>query len=253
MDFSKVLFRASGVGHLMTNPQSKADKEAGELSEGAKTHLVDVYVSNKYGRNTEIQSKYIAKGHAVEEDSITLYSRLKKRFFKKNEEHLSNAYIKGTPDLYEGVHILNADVIIDTKSSWDIFTFFRVKAKAVNQLYYWQGQAYMALSGAKVFHLAYCLVDTPEAMIQDEERKLMWKMNAGNTENPEFIEACEELRRLMTYPDIPLEERLIEYTFERNDADIDRMYARIEKARAFLAEFDKEHCPSIPEPQNQTA
>lgn len=244
MDFSKILFRSSGVGHLMTSPVSKEAKANGDLSEGAKTHLVDIYVSEKYGRNTDIANKYINKGNMMEEDSITLYSRIKKKFFKKNADHLANEFIKGTPDLYEGKSIHTADVIIDTKSSWDIFTFFRVKSKAVNPLYYWQGQSYMALTGAKTFNLAYCLVDTPEALIQDEERRLMWKMNAGTIANSEYMEACEELRRLMTYPDIALEEKLIEYTFERNDEDIEKLYSRIKKARIFLAEFDAEHCPA---------
>lgn len=243
MEFSNILFRASGVGHLMTEPKNKEDKASGGLSEGAKTHLVDIYVSEKYGRRTEIESKYINKGNMVEEDSITLYSRLKKRFFKKNEEHLSNAFLQGTPDLFEGPSIRQAHTITDTKSSWDIFTFFRVKAKPLNQLYYWQGQAYMALTGANNFNLAYCLIDTPETLIMDEERKLMWKMNAGTTENPAFITACEELRKQMTYPDIPMKERLIEYSFERNDQDILRMYDKIRKGRAFLREFDRDHCP----------
>ena len=115
MDFSKILFRASGCGHLMTEPKSKADKDAGSLSEGAKTHLIDVYVANKYGRQDEINSKYIEKGLMVEEDGITHYSRVKKRFFKKNIDHLSNEFIKGTPDLFDGDDIRHAEIITDER------------------------------------------------------------------------------------------------------------------------------------------
>jgi len=239
MNFDNTLFRCSSLGHLMTDPKSKKDKEAGNLSEGAKTHLIDCYVSAKYGRQSDVHSRYITKGLECEEDSITLYSRLKKKFFKKNEEHLNNEFIKGTPDLYEGEKILAATKIIDVKSSWDIYTFFRVLSKDVSDIYYWQLQGYMALTGAKISTLAYCLNDMPLILLEDEKRKLMWKMGAGTTESPEYIQACEELEHLLTYPDIPLEERVIEFEIERNDEDIDKLYAKIQKARIWLNEFEE--------------
>jgi hypothetical protein len=145
MNFNNILFRCSSLGYLMTESRVKSDP----ISETTKTHLIDVYVQNKYGRQSDISNKYIQKGLMVEEDSITLYSRVKKTFFKKNEQHLSNAYIKGTPDLFTGIEIKQADEVLDTKSSWDIYTFFRVHTQPLNKMYYWQVQGYMALTGAK--------------------------------------------------------------------------------------------------------
>lgn len=239
MDFSKILFRASSVGHLMTDPKSKADKEAGNLSEGAKTHLVDCYVSAKYGRQTDISNKYIQKGLMVEEDSITLYSRVNKTFFKKNEEHLHNEYIQGTPDLYTGLEIREAETIIDVKSAWDAYTFFRVLTKGINDIYYWQMIAYMALTGARKAKLAYCLIDTPEVLIGDEKRKLMYKMGALTTESKEYLEACEVIDKAMRFGDIPMRERIIEFYIDRNDDDIQAMYRKIEKARTWLQTFEE--------------
>jgi hypothetical protein len=245
MDFSNTLFRASGIGHLMAEPKSAADKKAGNLSEGAKTHLIDVYVQNKYGRKTDISNKYIEKGLQVEEDAITLFSRVKKRFFKKNELHMHNQYLKGTPDLFEGLEISIAEEIIDIKSSWDIYTFFRVHTKDINSLYWYQLQAYMALTGAKKATLAYCLVNTPELMLMDEKRRLFYKMNAGTEENADYIKAAEELEKSMIYDDIPLNERVIEFNIERDDAEIENMYAKITKARKYLNELDRKLSPSV--------
>lgn len=245
MDFSNTLFRASGVGHLLTEPKSKKDKDAGNLSEGAKTHLIDCYVSAKYNRQSDVSSKYITKGLMCEEDAITLYSRLKKRFFKKNEDHLHNEYLKGTPDLFEGTDIMRATLIVDVKVSWDIFTFHRVLTKDVNDLYYWQLQAYMALTGAQKATLAYCLIDTPLILLEDEKRKLLYKMGAATTENSDYIQACEELEQLMIYKDIPLNERMIEFQIQRNDEEIDLMYAKIQKARAWLNEFEQARYPEV--------
>jgi hypothetical protein len=208
------------------------------ISETTKTHLIDVYVQNKYGRQTDISNKYIEKGLAVEEDSITLYSRVRKTFFKKNELHLSNPYIKGTPDLFEGLEISAAETIIDVKSSWDIYTFFRVHTQPLNKMYYWQLQGYMALTGARKAKLVYCLVNTPETIILDEERKLFYRMNAGTTENPEYIKACEELRYAMQFDDIDKSERVIELEVDRNDEDINRLYQRVVECRRYLNDLD---------------
>lgn len=245
MNFDITLFRASGIGNLMTEPKLKADKEAGNLSEGAKTNLIDIYVSNKYGRNTDIQNRYISKGLMVEEEGITLYSRVKKNIFFKNEEHLSNQFLKGTPDLFTGKDIHHAESIIDIKCSWDIFTFFRVFTKDINSIYYYQLQAYMALTGAKSAKLAYCLIDTPDTLIQDEKRKLMYKMNCVTNESEEYLKACEELEKSMLYPDIPMKEKLIEFEVLRDDKVIENMYAKIIKARQFLNELEESISPLV--------
>jgi hypothetical protein len=214
----------------MTEPRSKSEA----ISETTKTHLIDVYVSEVYGRKTEIFNKYISKGNQVEEDSITLFSRVNKEFFTKNEKHLSNDYIKGTPDLFQGASIDNADKIIDIKSSWDIFTYFRTRGKDMNKLYYWQLMGYMALTGAQSATLAYCLVDTPDTLLNDEKRKLHWKMGLIDDNHPDFIEACEEIDKLGKYDDIPLKDRVYTIHVERNESDINRIYQRVMEAREWM-------------------
>jgi len=248
MQFNNLLFRASGVGYLMTSPKSKADKEAGNLSESAKTNCIDVYVSAKYGRNTDIQTKYMTKGNQVEEDSITLYSRLHKKFYKKNEEHLKNNFVMGTPDLFTGESIHNAQTVIDIKSSWDLYTFHRTNSKDINPIYWWQLQTYMWLTGASKAYLAYCLVNTPVAMIEEEKRRLFYKMNVATTEDPLYLEACDELELSMIYDDIPLHERLIEYEIPRDDDAISRLAGKVIKAREFIQDYENKLCPVQFEP-----
>jgi hypothetical protein len=224
---NQILFRCSSLGHIMTEPRSKSEF----LSESCKTHLVDVFVSNKYGRNTDIVNKFTAKGMLVEEDSLTIYSRYKKNFFMKNEEHFKNEFIKGTPD------IISEDRIIDVKSSWDIYTFFRNNAAKINKNYYWQLQGYMWLTGKKVSSLAYCLINTPDALINDEKRRLMYKMNVIDDVNSDYQEACEQLDKLMVYDDIPLEEKVIEIEIQRNEEDIERLSKRVVDCREYMDRY----------------
>jgi hypothetical protein len=239
MRFDNTKIRCSAIGNLMTEPKSKAAKDAGELSEGAKSYCVDLWVQERYGRSNDITSRYMEKGLMVEEDAITLYSRIKKNFFKKNMDTVMNAYLSGTPDLYIGKDILAADEVQDVKSSWDLFTFSRVRTSSLNRIYFYQLQGYMALTGAKSAKLAYCLIDTPDVLINDEKRKLLWKMGVVSEEDSSYVEACEELDRSMRFGDIPMDERMIEFTIDRDEDVIDQMYIEVIAARAFMNELDK--------------
>jgi hypothetical protein len=217
----------------MTESRSKSDP----ISETTKSHLADKYISARFGRQTDIHTKYMKKGLMVEEDSITLYSRVKKEFFKKNEFTLSNDYISGTPDLFTGTIIHEADTIIDIKSSWDIFTFFRTTQDKLNKQYYWQLQGYMALTGASSAKLVYCLVNTPEQLVFDEINKLKWKLGVINPETDEnFKKAAAEIEKAANYDDVPMDERVNEIHVERNEEDIARIYDRVKQCRVYMNE-----------------
>jgi hypothetical protein len=237
MDWSNYKFRCSSLGKLMTNPPGKKDVDnwAG-LSETTKTYLMECYVREKYGRDKNIINKYIEKGLAVEEDSITLYSRVTKTFFAKNEARIENEFISGTPDLFIGESILNAKTIIDIKSSWDVYTFFATMTKPVNKDYFYQLQGYCALSGAEDARLVYCLVDTPLSLIEDEKRRVSWKMGLIDPHSNEaYIQACEYLDKSMTFADIDIKERYIENLIPRDEDAILSVYKRVGMCREFLS------------------
>lgn len=229
--FTNYLFRCHSIGKLMTEPKLKSDKEAGNLSETTKTFLMEVFIQKKYGRKKDISNKYIEKGLLVENDAINLYSRYKFNEYQKNEELFKNDFLVGTPDIV-------SEEIIDIKSSWDIFTFFSNLNKDIDSAYYWQLQAYLALTGKEVARLAYCLVNTPETLVNDEKRKLLYKMNVATDENPEYLQLCDELERNMNFDDIP--NRVIELEIKRNDQDILKMYSKIKKARIYLTELENQ-------------
>lgn len=221
-----ILFRCSALGKLMTEPRTKSET----LSETTKKYLVEVYIQHHYQREKYIENKYITKGLQVEEDSITLYSQYKSRFFKKNESRFNNEYIAGTPDI-----ILDNE-IIDVKSSYDIFTFYNSKMDGINKSYYWQLQGYMALTGAHKAKLVYCLVDTPNAIFMRELNSLKWQMGVTDDTDKLFQEAANKLEETMRYGDIPIEERVHEIDIIRNNTDIDKLYERIKECRKWINE-----------------
>lgn len=220
--------RCSELHHLMGEPRSKSEK----LTQTAKTFVDELYIRYKYHRYKDITSRYIAKGLAVEEDSITLYSRFSKRFFVKNEDNLFNDFITGTPDLFvkEGDKVAE---VIDIKSSWDIWTFFKSK-RELNDAYYWQMQGYLWLTDCDRGTVVHCLVDTPDEIINDERRKLSWKMGSISGDSPEYVSAETELVKNMTYSDIPINERVVEWSVSRDEEAIKKIIEKVELVRETL-------------------
>lgn len=246
MNWDNYKFRCSSLGKLMTNPPGVKEYDKVDnwekLSETTKSYLAEIYLQEKYGRKKDILNKYIEKGLGVEEDSITLYSLVTKTLFFKNEDRLENDFISGTPDIFTGESVRNADEIIDIKSSWDVFTFFATMTKPLNKDYNFQLHGYCALSGAKVAKLVYCLVDTPDQLINDEKRRTGWKMGLTTEDmdiNPVYKQACDYLDVSMKFSDIPQSERYIENTIKFDPELIKSVYKRIILCRQFLNEFSK--------------
>lgn len=254
MHVDEILFRCSSLGYIMTDAKAKGEV----LGETAKTHCVDVFVSWKYNRFTEINSKFFEKGNEVEEDSITIVSRLTKTKYEKNVEHVKNEFIKGTPDLYLGPDIYNADLIRDTKSAWDIYTFNRARAKKLDSKYEWQIHGYNWLTGSKVGYIDYCLNNTPWHIVQGELIKESYKHKEGNTPNwmelqiianhTYDINTFEEYRLtrgclaiddkstavIQGFVEVPLNERHFSFEINTDATHIEKMKQRVIDCREYI-------------------
>jgi len=215
-------------------------KDEVELSETAKVHLSDIHTQLTTGRQNDITNKYIEKGLMVEEDGITVYSRLKRKFFKKNEIHLKNRFIMGTPDIFEGESIASAISVPDIKCSWDLYTFRRTLVKKLNPMYYWQLQGYMWLTGALTAPLAYCLINTPQPLIEAAKKSLWFKLGQPDEYDGNFLDACAELEKSMIYDDLSLNERLLEYIIERDESCFEMIKKKVIAARKYLQWLDNE-------------
>jgi len=215
-----VLFRASQLGKLMTDARTKTG-----LSETTKSALLEVYVQQRYKRYKEISNKYIEKGLAVENDAIDMWRRERKQIVFKNEQMFTNEFVKGTPDLL--IKDDETDLVVnvpDIKSSWDVFTFHDAKANDLSKDYFWQGQAYMWLTGAPRATFCFVLVNAPLQMINDEKYKLARRMNLIDAQSdPTFLKKAQGIERSMIYdmkqflndyPDANLETDLSEWVYD---------------------------------------
>ena len=164
-----IQFRCSGLGKLMTSPRSKGEI----LSETAKTFIEDVFREKEYGIYKDISSRYTDKGIQMEDEAIQLAGNVLgwDLNVNKNEERLKNEWIIGIPDI-------NTETLLaDIKCSWSGSTFPFFEDKLPNKDYFWQLQGYMMLTGHLQAELVYCLMNTPQQIVEDEVRRMHWKLN----------------------------------------------------------------------------
>lgn len=241
VDWDKILFRASSWGNLLT--ESKDRKGLGQV---CQKELIKIYNQVKYGRKKDITTKQMDKGRLCEEDGITMVSRVEKRLYVKNQEELQNDFFRGHPDIFSGDNISTAKEVSDIKCSWEMDTFTPKLLESLDKGYEAQLNVYYDLTGAESGSLFYCLVSAPMQILEQEKKSLLWRMDVATELNPAYIEAAEELERLMVFEDIDIRERVIKIPVPRNDELIDKMKAKVPIFRKWLAEFEKTHMAQYP-------
>jgi hypothetical protein len=208
----------------MTNAKTKGET----LSQTTKTYLQELAVQEVYGIRKEFSSRYTDKGNEVEELSIALCNDvLNLGFIYKNEEHYSNEWISGTPDVNTN------EILLDVKSSWDATTFPFFDTELKNKDYFYQLQGYMWLTGKEESLLCYCLIDTPLQIVEDEIRREHWKAS--------LIEESLDLRAFVqakhTFGHIPKEKRVKTFIIQKDDVVIEAIKTRIEECREYYNEL----------------
>lgn len=215
-----------------------------ELSDTAKSYLREVYIYEKYGKDTvggSERSKYTIKGNSVEGNSIKLLNRLDSSLYTKNEEYLQNEFIKGTPDIIVKENGI-ATKIIDIKSSWDLASLLsHVAETSLDTNYYYQVMGYMALTGAIEAEVCYCLVSMPDEIINSEKKRIFYLLNPATEENAEYKKAIQKLEDNMTFDEIPESERVVRFKVQRDEEVIKSIYEKVRTCRTWLAEFEEMH------------
>ena len=211
--------RCSAIGKIMANSRTK-----GQLSKTCQSYLEDYAIENMYGYSKDIWSKAIDKGIAVEDASIELAEEvLKMGAMSKNEEFYENEYLTGTPD------VLNKDFVLDVKSSYDATTFPWFKKDVPNKDYYFQLQGYMELTGRRNSYLVYCLVDTPSDIVEDEVRRVHYKLK--EIEDNPIVRNAVEMQH--NFERVPKEQRIKCFEIAYDPEAIKKIYERVEECREY--------------------
>ncbi len=245
---------------LLLEKKTKGD----ELPTGAITYLEEEFRDKFWGRKRFLDNKYLKKGTICEEDALDLVSQRDNFFYRKNDEHLSNGFIQGTPDNLQ-------KITKDTKTNWDMESFEKAELITLykDQLkgYMWLAHSYdlPELETKTEAELVYCLVNAPLHLLQDEKRRIYFAMNQPDEEDEEYIEKMIQLERNMIfdiekfkqeYPNydfyspildfsIPAHLRIKSFKVNLNEEDIKHMTRRVTMARNWLIEKEKETLQQI--------
>lgn len=208
--------RASAGGKLLT--------ASGKVSKGQtpRTYQEEWLISEITGKQKEIDSKYLRRGVEMEDAAI-------KRVgvnLVKNEESFENEYFKGTPD------VITEDTVIDTKCSWDCFTFpYFMKEPPI--LYVAQLQIYMHLTGRKKAKLAYCL----ENGTMEQINRLAWQKAKSDGADEPSIEHWDEAEKDLNYDHLPDHLRIKIFDFEYDQSMIDNLIEGVVLGREYVNEL----------------
>jgi len=268
VDFKKYAFRCSSLGTLMTGVIGLSDnqkvelekfyhkigsgkdltalqeikrkelehkRDNPELSETTKTELDKIYIREVYGRRKELSNNYLLKGLGVEDSAIRVLSKVDNELYVKNEERMNNGMIQGECDIKHHYGDSECGLIIDTKSSWDLWTY-RKSQGGLDKGYEYQLNGYGELYGAKKLKLSYVLIDTPDSIIEDEVKRAGYKMPLLTEKL--FKEVAEHTRKNLTFGDVPMEKRTFSYELDFDENIIKRVYERIPLWREYLNSLD---------------
>jgi hypothetical protein len=221
MVMENIKIRCSALGKIMTAPRSKSEV----LSQTAKSYIEELAKEHLFGIKKVFKSRYTDKGNEVEEQAIELTEDvLGFEFLTKNEKYFENDYIKGTPD------VITTSLIIDVKSSWSGETFPFFESELPNKDYYYQVMGYMWLTGKQNALISYCLINTPEEIVNDEIRRTAW----GKYEIEPSEETIREVQSVHNFNHIPKDRRVKAFHVEYNEGVINEIKTRIEECRKYF-------------------
>jgi len=144
-------------------------------------------------------------------------------FLYKNDEHFTNDWVMGTPD------VNTDDILLDVKSSWDATTFPFFATEIPTKDYFYQLQGYLWLTNKTKALLVYCLVNTPLDMVQDEIRRAHWNANLLE----ESLDLIDEVQKRHNFDHIPDNRRVKVFEVERDDEVIEQIKERVELCREY--------------------
>lgn len=245
-----------------------------ELPKTMQTELRKIHRAEKFNRNFVFTNKYVQKGIKQEEEGVSVFQQYRnqvlniKTLFLTNSKvkiRLYNDFFTGEPDLVDTNDFKNCKEGFDIKCPWSLESM-PFEDDPLDNSYYWQNQVYMNLTGAEVWHTVSTLVNASEEMLHKEKLKWYYALETGkhtpdSPDSPyydEYISKCKDVERMMIFDyekftkdnnhilehskdewfgegyDIPLEDRVVIKTVERDDKAIEFLKERVILAREYL-------------------
>jgi len=206
--------------------------EEDPLPEGAKTYIQEVWLQLNcgfYKVTLNSEEPKLLKGHAVENDAISLVGQYYNIEITKNIERVIKGVLTGECDvLYVSDTIRK---IRDAKCPED-WASFR-KKNGIETAYYWQLIAYCYLYDATEAYLDYILMQTPQEIFNLMVRNF-------NTEDIHKLTISNNNIAMLSP-----EQRIKTYELEGIQANIEFLITRLAKAEEYYNSLTYELCMNL--------
>lgn len=214
---------------------AKRDAEPA-LSKGAKTAVEEIYIEDKFAFRKGINSKYIDKGHAMEDSAIDLVSEmLGLDGIKKNETHYENEFLQGTPDAIKNFG-MGRGFQFDIKNIY--YPDGLLMTKPLEPIYNYQGKGYNWMLGFETGFVVKILQNLPPDLLEGEIKKF-WK-DAGRDWHEEIPEKFRlEVADYFNFERLPLEDRLRIFRVDVTATDKQEITDAVKLAREHYATLDE--------------
>ena len=218
-----IQIRCSALGKIMTSPRTKSET----LSETAKSYIEELFLEKEFNLKKEFSNKYTDKGIQMEDEAIQFAGNVLGWEFGvfKNEQHLSNDWISGTPDINTN------SLLADIKCSWAFNTFpmFNQDDEIPNKDYMYQLQGYMMLTGHTKAELVYCLMNTPLDIVEKEVLNMHYKLNLKE----ESLEVRDYVQKQHNFDHIPNNIRVKRFIIEADKEIQDKIKEKVKQCNEY--------------------
>jgi hypothetical protein len=205
------------------------------VNDTAKQILATLFAREVHGKSTISSAAAVnplQRGTFSESDGISLLSQLDGIEYTKNDELFENKFIKGVPDVFYGEG--KKKVVIDVKCPLDMASFLLKANHFKDHQYEWQMQGYLWITGSMYGEIAYCLVNTPQHIIDLQKSKIINNARLSGRLNDNTYRAAENLQQSLTYDDIPIDKRVIRYKVHFSKDKVERIKKSVLMAREWL-------------------
>lgn len=207
------------------------------LSKTTISALIREYGKKVYNKKVAARGdamSFLKKGTDMEGEAVELLSKIDNKDYQLVTNTIENEYLVGRCD------IICPNKIIDTKISWNVNAFLKSRTSKFDPKYWYQMQGYMELYDVDEAEVVFLLLNTPPELIEREKIKLLNRFMIGDIDRDKYEIDVENIESAFTYSSIPLKRRVFRYKIKRERQVFDTVCRKVEKARIWMQQFDRD-------------
>lgn len=207
-----------------------------QLGATAKTYIKDIWLNVMFGFKEPMMSKEVMKGMMTEGKCIDLVSEVDPieafRMQTTGDDRMNDGMFNGLTDIKYSIEV---DFLEDIKSAWSLRQFMSIQTlDDIDPNYYAQGQVYMKLYKKSRFKIRYCIVDTPDELIEAERKRFYYRLGA-DADQEDYIKIAEQIEKNHKVEHlIDAQYRVKTFEFEYDEDYMNELEKRVKVARKYF-------------------